>query len=302
MPRSKKLPAFPPASARYQRGSTGSREWDSTGPRKRIPCGFDTTWLAWLDETEPDCPGCVTACWLERVGLDGAKGTEPCGFDTTWLAWLDETEPDCPGCVTACWLERVGLDGAKEADPCGFDTTWLAWLDETEPDCPGCVTACWLERVGLDGAREAEPCGFDTTWLAWLDETEPDCPGCVTACWLERVGLDGAKEAEPSGSIPPGLPGSTKPSPTAPAVSPPAGSREWDSTGPGMARGRSYPRCFFPACSSGNAIRRLRPRQPRQAARRRFRSQWTNRGPRMLGSSPWDQLHACGTESHHPPD
>ena len=48
--------------------------------------------------------------WLETVGLDGAKEADPCGFDTAWLAWLDETEPDCPGGVTACWLETVGLD------------------------------------------------------------------------------------------------------------------------------------------------------------------------------------------------
>ena len=130
------------------------------------------------------------------------------------------------------WLERVGLDGANEADPCGFDTTWLAWLDETEPGCPGCVTACWLERGGLDGANEADPCGFDTTWLAWLDETEPDCPGCVTACWLGEGDSTGPMKRILVGSIPPGLPGSTKPSPTAPAVSPPAGSRE------GTRRGR----------------------------------------------------------------
>ncbi|MGD0041405.1 MAG: hypothetical protein ABSE84_13455 [Isosphaeraceae bacterium] len=52
--------------------------------------------------------------WLERVGLDGAKEADPCGFDTTWLAWLDETEPDCPGGVAACWLETVGLDGARD--------------------------------------------------------------------------------------------------------------------------------------------------------------------------------------------
>ncbi|MBV8310475.1 MAG: hypothetical protein JO344_08840 [Planctomycetaceae bacterium] len=88
--------------------------------------------------------------WLEIVGLDGAKEADPCGFDTAWLAWLDETEPDCPGGVAACWLDTVGLDGAKEADPCGFDTAWLAWLDETEPDCPGGVTTCWLDTVGLD--------------------------------------------------------------------------------------------------------------------------------------------------------
>ena len=88
------------------------------------------------------------------MGLDGAKAADPWGFDTTWLAWLDETEPDCPGGVTACWLEAVGLDGAEAGDPCGFDTAWLAWLDETEPDCPGGVTACWLETVGLDGARD----------------------------------------------------------------------------------------------------------------------------------------------------
>jgi len=128
------------------------------------------------------------------VGLNGAKEADPCGFDTTWLAWLDETAPDCPGGVTAGWLGTVGLDGAKEADPCGFDTTWLAWLDETAPDCPGGVTAGWLETVGLDGAKEADPCGFDTTWLVWLDETAPDCPGGVTAGWLEIVGLDGARD------------------------------------------------------------------------------------------------------------
>jgi hypothetical protein len=89
--------------------------------------------------------------WLGTVGLDGAKEADPCGFDTTWLAWLDKTELDCPGGVTACWLGTVGLDGAKEADPCGFDTTWLAWLDKTELDCPNGVAACWLETVGLDG-------------------------------------------------------------------------------------------------------------------------------------------------------
>ncbi|MGZ3355060.1 MAG: hypothetical protein ACXVBO_09425, partial [Isosphaeraceae bacterium] len=52
--------------------------------------------------------------WLETVGLVGAKEAGPCGFDTTWLAWLDETEPDCPGDVTACWLETVGLVGARD--------------------------------------------------------------------------------------------------------------------------------------------------------------------------------------------
>ncbi len=104
------------------------------------------------------------------------------------------------------------------------------------------------------------------------------------------------------GSMPPGLPGSTKPSPTAPVVSPPAGSRQWDSTRPGMARGRSHPLRLFPACCSGNAIRWLRPRQPQHAARRRFRSHGTKPGPRMLGSSLQGQRHPCGTESHRPPD
>jgi hypothetical protein len=53
-------------------------------------------------------------------GEDGVPGE----FATVWLAWLAETEPDCPAVVAACGLDTAGLNTAADGAGVAADETW----------------------------------------------------------------------------------------------------------------------------------------------------------------------------------
>lgn len=56
-------------------------------------------------------------------GADWGEEAVPDGFNTAWLAWLDETDPDCPGGVVTSWLETGGFDTARDGTGAAADET-----------------------------------------------------------------------------------------------------------------------------------------------------------------------------------